>query len=168
MTMRIVEATVAAVADGKATVDVSVLEGGCGRCHEIGGCGSHNLAQMSCSKSHKAELSNSLGAKVGDRVAIGIDRSTISTLATRFYVVPLLFVMAGAAIGQTLTGHDASVGAVIGAAIGLGICLVLFMSLRAKRNPEFRMLGFLATSAGKDLPEPAGAVSSDQRMGLDA
>lgn len=97
---------------------VTVEQGGCGRCHEEGGCGGHQLTQMFCSgpKSYKAQ--NAVGAAIGDHVLVATAPGSIRQTANIAYVVPLLGAIGGALAGNMFRG-DA--GAVIGAIAGLFI-----------------------------------------------
>ena len=47
---------------------VEIEQGGCGRCHEPGGCGGQQLTQMFCSTPKTYRVANEIGAGVGDRV----------------------------------------------------------------------------------------------------
>ena len=100
---------------------VEVESGGCGRCHEEGGCGGQNLTQMLCGgpKTYRAE--NRIGAGVGDRVAVAIAAGSIRKSANLAYGVPLFAAILGAAIGSALGGD---LLAVLGAALGLAVSVV--------------------------------------------
>jgi sigma-E factor negative regulatory protein RseC len=99
---------------------VEVEQGGCGRCHEEGGCGGQQLTQMFCSgpKSYRAE--NTIGADVGDRVVVATSPGSIRRTANLAYGMPLLGAIGGALAGMYL-GGDA--GAMLGAAGGLIMAL---------------------------------------------
>lgn len=95
---------------------VEVEQGGCGRCHEEGGCGGQQLTQMFCSgpKSYRAE--NSIGASVGERVVVATAPGNVRKTANLAYGAPLLGAIGGALLGMPL-GGDA--GGIIGAVAGL-------------------------------------------------
>ena len=101
--------------DGK-FANVEVGHGGCGHCHEEGGCGGQQLTQMFCSGQKTYLVENTIGADVGDRVTIGVVAGSISQTANFAYVLPLTVTIAGAALGA-LFGSDLS--AIAGAGIGL-------------------------------------------------
>lgn len=121
--MRVVEGVVDEISGNMATVEVGVAESGCGRCHEVGGCGGQNLSRALCHKKRRIILPNTLGAKVGDRVAVGMEDAAIGALATRTYVLPLLGILCGAIVGQHLVA-DGSLGGIVGALGGFAAALV--------------------------------------------
>lgn len=133
--MRYVEGVVGEVNGGLAVVEVAVRENGCGRCHEVGGCGGQNLSRALCDRKKTITVVNTLGVAVGERVQIGMDDVAIGAMATRVYVVPLIGILLGGALGQALFS-DGSVGGVVGA---LG--------------------GFLAALAYSAIRRPAGVPS---------
>lgn len=109
---------------------VEVEQGGCGRCHEEGGCGGQQLTQMFCSgpKSYRAE--NTIGADVGDRVVVATPSGSVRRTANLAYGMPLLGAIGGALLGMPL-GGDA--GAMLGAAGGLVLALG-YVQLRSRRD----------------------------------
>lgn len=110
--------------------NVEVEQGGCGRCHEEGGCGGQQLTQMFCSgpKTHRVE--NTLAAEIGDRVTIAIAAGSVSRTANFAYILPLTVAIAGAALGTSFGGD---IGAMIGAGVGLGVAF-LYVIARSRRN----------------------------------
>lgn len=112
--MRYVEGVLTEITGDLATVVVAVQEGGCGRCHEVGGCGSQNLSRALCGKRREIQVPHVPGAKIGERVRVGMDDLALGALATRVYVVPLVGMLLGALAGQALFDAGAW-GGVIGA-----------------------------------------------------
>jgi sigma-E factor negative regulatory protein RseC len=105
---------------------VEVEQGGCGRCHEKGGCGGQSLTQMFCSEPKKYRVVNEIGAGVGDRVVVAIAAGSVRKSANLGYVLPLTASIAGALLGMQL-GEDR--GAMLGAAAGL---LLSFIYVRRR------------------------------------
>lgn len=112
--------------DGK-YASVEVEQGGCGRCHEKGGCGGQQLTQMFCSGPKTYRVENTIGAVVGDQVTIAIAAGSVRRTANLAYGVPLTATIAGAALGASF-GSDLS--AMMGAGIGLALSFlyVIFRS----------------------------------------
>lgn len=124
------ESTISAVVralEGRDAV-VEVEAGGCGRCHEKGGCGGQQLTQMFCSSPKTYRVDNSLGANIGDRVTVAIAAGSVRRTANLAYGVPLTATIIGAALGTPLAG-DA--GAMLGAGVGLVISFI-YVRLRSQ------------------------------------
>lgn len=109
-----VRAVVRAV-DGQEAL-VEVVQGGCGRCHEKGGCGGQHLTQMMCTGPKHYRVLNPGGAAVGENVTIAIAEGAVRRSANLAYGLPLLGVIAGALAGAQVGGD---VGAIAGGAAGL-------------------------------------------------
>lgn len=127
--------TVTAVNDD--TAEVLMDETGCGRCHEEGGCGGHNLGKMLCSSPRRFLVANPGNSAVGDRVTIVVAAGAVRRSALLFYVVPLLALLVCALIGSALVGE---IGAIVGAVGGLlGAWLVLrCVQARCASDRDFR------------------------------
>jgi sigma-E factor negative regulatory protein RseC len=121
--VRQVQGVVQSVTGGIATVAVTVSTGGCGRCHEPGGCGGQNLSRSLCAPVKTIDLANTANAKVGELVFVQIDESTLRGFTTRVYVFPVIAVLLGAGIGNLLTDKG-SIGAVLGAIAGFALAFL--------------------------------------------
>lgn len=107
-----IRATVRQVND--AWADVEVAQGGCGRCHEKGGCGGQHLTQMFCSGPRHYQV-KIRGAQLGDEVIVAVSAGNVRRSANMAYGLPLLTLFVGAVLGAQL-GQDP--GAMLGAALG--------------------------------------------------
>ena len=99
--------------------DYAVVEtgqGGCGRCHEKGGCGGANIGQMFCTAPKNWRVLNPRGAKVGEQVRIAVGEGAVSSTAMLVYVLPLVLLFSGALLGTLLAAES---GAIAGALVGL-------------------------------------------------
>lgn len=97
---------------------VEVEQGGCGRCHEEGGCGGQNLTQMFCSGPKSYQVANTFGAALGERVLIAVPAGSVRRTANLAYGLPLLGIIGGAALGTALAGDGGGVaGALLGGAL---------------------------------------------------
>ncbi|WP_303785505.1 SoxR reducing system RseC family protein [Azovibrio restrictus] len=117
---------------------VQVEGGGCGRCHEAGGCGGQQLTRMFCSTPRQYRVRNAVGAKPGDLVSIILPAGALGRYATLAYGLPLLGLIVGALLGDRLGGEH---GALLGGVAG---CLAAFLLVR-RHAPG---------SAGKTGAEP--------------
>lgn len=120
-----IRATVRSLDGDEALVEVE--QGGCGRCHEKGGCGGQQLTQMFCSGPKSYRVANPHGAHVGDQVTVAIAPGTVRQTANLAYGVPLTATIVGAAIGTQIIGD---LGAMLGALIGIS-CSILYIRHRA-------------------------------------
>lgn len=92
--------------------------GGCGRCHEAGGCGGANISQILCGNERVWRVLNTRGARVGEHVSVRVADGAVRASATLLYVVPLTLFLAGALIGASFF---AETGAIAGAVAGIAI-----------------------------------------------
>lgn len=96
--------------------------GGCGHCDSEGGCGSGTLSKLFCSnKTRQFVVRNEARARVGDEVNVSIPDGVLLNGAMKMYVLPLLLMLAGGAVGVFFSGAVASQDAfaVAGALVGL-------------------------------------------------
>ena len=135
MEMTEISAVVRSLDEGFAIVEVK--QGGCGRCHEKGGCGGQHLTQAFCSAPKTYRVANPVEAQVGDSVMVGIPAGALRYSANLAYGLPILGIFAGALLGMQVQGD---VGAMLGGLLGL---LLAWLIIRAKAhaeagNPEFQ------------------------------
>ena len=117
---------------------------GCARCAAGRGCGAGVFGKLLRRRPVELEFENHLGARNGQAVIVGVPEALYLALVARFYLLPLLAGLAGAAIGHYL-------GGVLGADIAAGDALTLLAAaaagaaaLRWTRN---RPVEFLPDSA---------------------
>lgn len=115
------------------TADVLMDETGCGRCHEEGGCGGHNIGKMLCASPRTFQVMNPGKSAVGDRVTVVIAEGAVRRSAMLAYVVPLLALFAGALGGSVLAGE---VGAIVGAVSGLFCAWLVLRYAQAHGSPD--------------------------------
>ena len=120
-----IRATVRSLDGDEALVEVEL--GGCGRCHEKGGCGGQQLTQMLCSGPKNYRVANPYGARVGDQVTVAITPGTVRRTANLAYGVPLTATILGAAIGTQIADD---LGAILGALLGIS-CSIFYIRHRA-------------------------------------
>lgn len=100
---------------------VRIQTEGCGRCHEPGGCGGSPLTQAFCAPQKIYRVLNPRGAAPGDEVVVEIPDRALLRGAVAGYLLPLLGLFLGAALGLEYAGENASMaGAAAGLAAGWG------------------------------------------------
>lgn len=124
----IVRAVVRAL-DGESAL-VEVEQGGCGRCHEEGGCGGQQLTQMFCSGPKNYRVTNAVGATIGDRVKIAVAPGSIRRTANLAYILPLTVAIAGAVLGMPFGGD---LGAIVGSLCGI-LAAFLYIRFRTRQG----------------------------------
>lgn len=122
-----IEAVVTRTEEGHAFVKVSENPGGCGRCHEEGGCSTGVLTQIFKRQScREFRLPNDIGARQGDRVLVSLEDGATLKAALAVYMLPVVCVLAGAWIGTWLDGGRGSdLMATVGACAGFVVSLFL-------------------------------------------
>lgn len=78
---------------------------GCAACEAGRGCGAGVFAKMLRRRTVELEFENHIGARRGQAVIVGVPEALYLGLVMRFYLLPLLAGLAGAAIGHYLAGR---------------------------------------------------------------
>ena len=90
----------------------------CQSCSARSGCGQRALASVTGGRANQVLVANSVGARVGDEVVIGLDEQSLLTASLAVYGLPLvLMLLASIGAFQWLGGTD--LVAVSGALAGL-------------------------------------------------
>lgn len=90
------------VVNGQAEVRLGGRSG-CVTCDAGKGCGAGVFSRLLKRRPLELKLSNSIGAKQGQAVIVGLPEQLFLGLILRFYLLPLLAALAGAAIGHYLS-----------------------------------------------------------------
>jgi sigma-E factor negative regulatory protein RseC len=112
--------------DGDGAWVVSAAPSSCGACAGKG-CGSSVFARVLHPDEPEYRVDNPIGAQVGEAVVVGLPDGALLGAAVSGYLVPLLLLLVGAALGQHLAGE---LGAVAGGLVGL-----LLAAIRLRRHP---------------------------------
>jgi sigma-E factor negative regulatory protein RseC len=99
-----------------ATLEV-VRKTACGLCGQTRGCGNAVWGKLFAHRQASFKAKNSIDAKVGDSVIVGIDESAVMKSALYLYIVPLVTMLMGAILVAQLTRSDLM--AIVGAILGL-------------------------------------------------
>jgi len=89
----------------------------CGLCGQKRGCGNATWGRLLGHESHEFAADNPIDANVGDSVVVGIDENVVLSSAFYLYVVPLLTMLIGAVLADTLLKNQFYV--ILAAALGL-------------------------------------------------
>ncbi len=99
-----------------ATLEI-VRKTACGLCGQTRGCGNSIWGKLLNHKSVNFKAQNSINAKVGDSVIVGINEAALMKSALLLYMVPLAALFIGAILASKLNGSEAA--PILGASIGL-------------------------------------------------
>lgn len=118
-------ATIVAREPGKVWLE-TVRNSACGSCAARAGCGQPLMSKVLGGKAQTERnrlpvQTEDQSLQVGDQVVLGIPEASVITGAFWLYLAPILALLAGAVIGQAVTGSDWA--AFFMAAMGFGLCL---------------------------------------------
>jgi len=125
----------------------------CGGCSSSGVCGAGVFSKVFGNKKTVVRVVNSIDAKPGDQVIIGLQESALSTVSLVFYMAPILSMLLLAALGQWMasqfgfTPQDlfAIIGGLVGFAVGFGFVRLFTKKVQGDSRYQPVMLR-LATS----------------------
>ena len=99
---------------------------GCGHCASGNGCGSGKLSQLFCSsKPRTFKVANTIRAKVGDEVNVGLPEGVLLRNSMLMYVLPLAFMLGGSLLASGVYDSAPDAAALLGAAAGLAAGFVV-------------------------------------------
>lgn len=130
------EAIVREVAGLDAVVEMSNRTGGCGRCHEPGGCGGGSglFGQFFGSRRRVFRVANSIDAQVGDRVLVLLSEGEVFRTALAVYFLPVLLLVVGAFAGMAINTSPGDGAAFLGGFVGfaVGVAGAFWFQTRAR------------------------------------
>lgn len=129
-----IEAIVTRTDQDHVFVKVNEQPGGCGRCHEEGGCSSGALTQIFRSRNcREFRLPNNIGARDGDKVMVSLADGVTLKAALAVYMLPVVCILLGAWLGTWLAGPSGSDRlATLGAVTGFIVSMVLVAVYRRR------------------------------------
>jgi sigma-E factor negative regulatory protein RseC len=114
----------------------------CGSCSSSSVCGGGVFSKVFGNRKSVVRVANSIDAKPGDQVIIGLQESALSKVSLVFYMVPIISMLLLALLGQEsairlgFESHD--LFAVLGGAVGFVIGLVLVRVFAKKVQGDSR------------------------------
>ncbi len=120
------------------TMLIEILpQSACGSCDAKSACGTSLLSSLFKHRATRMRVDNSVNARPGDHVVVGIDESEMVSGSVRLYLWPLLGLIGGAIAAQTLI-NPSEASAIIG---GLsGMALALWLVHQRRDAPHIRVL----------------------------
>lgn len=147
-------AIVVSVSGDSAMLEV-VRKKPCGLCGKSRGCGISLWGKLFNHQS-AFQANNSIGAKVGDSVIVGVDEQALLKGSMKIYGIPLLALLIGAFLALLFVPNGASAGvrdtyAVVGAAFGLVLSLIWLKGHAAGRTWHASHQPVILRTDGKDV-----------------
>jgi sigma-E factor negative regulatory protein RseC len=109
-------AVVTSCVNSRATLEIE-RRTACSLCGQKRGCGNATWGKLLGHKSHAFEAENSIHANVGDSVVVGIDEHSMLNSVFLLYVLPLLAMLIGAVLADSLLKNEFLV--ILSATLGL-------------------------------------------------
>ncbi len=132
-------AVVTKVAKGWAWLQIQ-RQSACGACHSNAECGTGTLAKIWKSKALEVRALSALPLQAGDQVIVGIAEGALLRGALLVYLLPLVFLLLGAVLGQAVfatTGGELVV--LMGfLGLGLGFLAAWALSRRFDADPRYQ------------------------------
>lgn len=124
----------------------------CGSCSVKSGCGTSVLAGIVGQKVTQLKLPNTIGAKPGDEVMLGMAENALVAGSLLVYVLPLVMLLLGALAGEGLAaslGMDAELMPIVGGAAGFILAVLLVRRLLQKTSVGLQMQPVMLRIVGK-------------------
>jgi sigma-E factor negative regulatory protein RseC len=161
--------------DNNGLAEVAIVrQPACGSCAAKSGCGTSLLASIFPQRSLRLQLANSIGARPGDLVVVGLDEGHLQRGSLLLYAVPLAGLLVGAVAGENLLlrlGGSGELGGVVGGLLGVIIALG-FVRERSRMgrqggDPGVRLLRLAhhpsQSPVSAVLPDPAPRTNAGLR-----
>lgn len=115
----------------------TIRQSACQSCSARSGCGQRVLASASGGRANQVLVKNSVDARVGDEVTLGIDEQALLSASLLVYAMPLLLMVLASIAGHQLSG-GMDAGAIAGAGGGLAAGFWIGRQLQAGRGARYQ------------------------------
>jgi sigma-E factor negative regulatory protein RseC len=134
----------------------------CGGCESSGVCGAGVFSKVFGNRTTVVRILNSIQAKPGDQVVIGLQESVLSKVSFVFYIVPIVTMLLMAVLGQEMAmrleyeSYDlyAILGGVIGFILGFGLVRIFANKVQGDSRYQPVMLRMATSERVKFDIEP--------------
>ncbi|MCK5359702.1 MAG: SoxR reducing system RseC family protein [Gammaproteobacteria bacterium] len=114
--------------DGNIASIAPVTQSGCQSCASSGSCGTSFLAPLFTNKQRLLVAENTINARPGDEIIIGLNRTALVSASLMVYLLPLVVLVLAAAAGEAIAqSYGLENGEVIAILSGLGSALLTFI-----------------------------------------
>lgn len=128
--------------DGDTVLLQTQRQSTCGSCSVKSGCGTSVLASVVGKKISQLQVANTLGARAGDEVVLGLEENALVTGSLLVYMLPLFMLLLGAMAGEGLADYlamDAELTPIVGGAAGFMLAVLLTRRLLQKTRVGLQM-----------------------------
>ncbi|MEW7975888.1 MAG: SoxR reducing system RseC family protein [Candidatus Sedimenticola endophacoides] len=108
----------------------------CSQCSS-GICGTSAIAKLFEFKANRVTLPNSLGARIGQQVVVGIQDALLVRASLLAYLLPLLIMFALVLFAKSAGASDGQLAVLAPAGLLLGLWMVRRLSARRSTNDEY-------------------------------
>jgi sigma-E factor negative regulatory protein RseC len=134
------QAIVRQVEGSDAVIELASRSGGCGRCHEPGGCGGSSVVgQVFGPRCSVFRVPNTIDAKPGEQVLVRLGDRDMLRAALMVYFLPIVMLVAGAFLGLTLAENAGDRATFLGGALGFVAALVAVVRFQARERTRGRL-----------------------------
>lgn len=109
----------------------------CQSCSARSGCGQRALAAVSSGRANQVLVDNSVGARVGDEVVIGLDEQSLLNASLAVYGLPLVLMVLGSLLAHNWVAAS-DLGAIAGAVSGLFLGFLLVQRWQAEAGERYQ------------------------------
>lgn len=117
----------------RAWVRLTDIQGGCGRCHEPGGCGGARIAHAFGRPDEVFDVQVRDSVSVGQRVVLVVDDGAALKAAVTGYVLPTFLILALVGLGTWVAGESGGMFALV-----LSLFLSVFIVRRVSQRHRWR------------------------------
>lgn len=144
------QGTVIAEKDDRVWVQ-TIRQSACESCSARSGCGQRVLASATGGRANQVLVDNTVSARVGDEVMLGIDEQALLVASLVVYAVPLVLMVLASVVGHQLSGGS-DLWAIVSAVAGLGVGFGLGRKLQSDRGDRYqpRLLRVTRISTGPE------------------
>ena len=122
----------------------------CGSCNVKGTCGTSLIASVFPQRTALLKVANPEGAKIGDRVVLGLDESLLQRTSVLVYGLPMLTFIGGSVLGHYIFATElmSILGGLSGLLAGLFVVRLRTANVRKLTQSEARILRKQSISVG--------------------
>ena len=130
-------ATVVAVRHGQLWVETE-SRSACSHCASTSSCTTSVISKLFGVKRNRLQLDNSLGARIGDQVVVGIPDDLLVQASFQAYLLPLLVMLSTAAAGDAMGLNEGLLSLLVLGGLATGFYLVRWFTHIKQSRQRFK------------------------------